>query len=78
MRIYVIASEKKPPSAGIEPRSPRENVLRSERSSTVLAGPGGGHIYSSHIPGGQLRTCLISNKLNYGISFYYKNAQMLN
>ena len=40
VRIYVIVSEKKFPLAGIEPRSPRTKNLRSERSSTVLAGPG--------------------------------------
>ena len=34
----IIASEKQS-SAGIEPRSPRTKILRSEHSSTVLAGP---------------------------------------
>ena len=31
---------KRPPAAGIEPRSPRTKFLRSERSTTELAGPG--------------------------------------
>ena len=31
---------KSPPVAGIEPRSPLDEILRSECSSTVLAGPG--------------------------------------
>ena len=31
---------KRPPAAGIEPRSPRTKILRSERSTTELAGPG--------------------------------------
>ena len=46
--FYEINSRlKRPPAAGIEPRSPRTKFLRSERSTTELAGPGFFNLYLS-------------------------------
>ena len=39
LRIYFITTEKRNPTASIEPRSPANEKLRSECSSTRLAGP---------------------------------------